>query len=199
MWGLVQSHGDLKLITLSNHIVKVSSTVRSSETSVILLLSFFFFFFLREVFPLGFRGTSCQAGDVSVIEASAADEFEYYCINASFVCRRTQKVRPDGLITLHIPVLTAHRLACCKHPSNLHYHLECVFFFFFFTPWVRVNKTLLAELVLPRERSEREREREREKIQGVYLLHHHDRHDSAPSCSLCNHMNNNLVDVVSVL
>lgn len=46
----MQSHGDLKLITLSNHIVKVSSAVRSSETSVILLLSFgffFLFFFLK--------------------------------------------------------------------------------------------------------------------------------------------------------
>ena len=120
---------------------------------------FFFFFFLREVFLLGFRGTSCQAGDVSVIEASAADEFEYYCINASFVCRRTQKVRPDGLITLHIPVLTAHRLACCKHPSNLHYHLECVFFFFFYT--LSESEQNPPRWTCSATRTQRERERER--------------------------------------
>lgn len=47
--------------------------------------------------------------------------------NASFVCNRTQGVRPGGLISLHISCLQfihAHRPACCKHSSNLHYQIS---------------------------------------------------------------------------
>lgn len=42
------------------------------------------------------------AEDVFDNEASPAAEFEFVCFIASFVCNRIQKVRPGGLISLHI-------------------------------------------------------------------------------------------------
>ena len=156
MWGLVQSHGDLKLITLSNHIVKVSSTVRSSETSVILLLSFFFFFYARY-----FR----------LVSAEPNVKLE------TFLSSRPQ-LQMNLRITVLMPHLCVEELRkwgqtvwllcifpCWQHTDLLAVNTRVTYIiiwsvcFFFFTPWVRVNKTLLAELVLPRERSERERER----------------------------------------
>ena len=70
--------------------------------------------------------------------------------NASFVCNRAQTVRLGGLISLHsscLQFIHEHRLACCKHTSNLH-HPECMFSH----RWVNCKekeKKKTARLVLP--------------------------------------------------
>ena len=169
MWGLVQSHGDLKLITLSNHIVKVSSTVRSSETSVILLLSFFFFFFFYARY---FR----------LVSAEPHVKLE------TFLSSRPQ-LQMNLSITVLMPHLCVEELRkwgqtvwllcifpCWQHTDLLAVNTRvtyiiiwsvCFFFFFLHPEWEWTKPSSLN--LFCHANAARERERERERKSRVFI------------------------------
>lgn len=116
------------------------------------------------------------------------------------MCNRTKKVR-RGLISLHISCLQfiqAHRhTACCKHTSNLHYQIsEC--FHTGESEQCPSHQTCFASHAHPH-KIYFIKAAGRGKIQWIYLVHHHNRHFLLPVVHICNHMNKNLVDVVSTV
>lgn len=167
----------------------------------ILCHCFFFFLHLCFLFILFCSTTllsslKCRSMPLSLClsEFLPADELwrMFVFFKASSVRNWTHKVRRGGLISLHIPCLHlthVHIHVFCKQTNNLHCHQM----------HVSTLVTKPAELVLPHKYSICSiKASARVIIHCIYRFYHHDRHNSAPSCSLCNDKNNNLVVVYSV-